>query len=113
MRVAVVHAFGVQQRAVLAQRVGDAAAGVVDVLPRKQRRGRQVPAVAVDRAVQRQVVRNPHRKIFMTVPGRGMHGAGARLGGHVLAEHHRHDAVEERMPEFQPLERCAGRRTHH
>ena len=55
----------------------------------------------------------PIRKVFVTVPRRGVHGARPRLGGDVLAEHDGHDAVVEGMPELQSLEGGPAGRTHH
>ena len=46
-------------------------------------------------------------EVFLAVARRGVHGAGAAFEGHVLAEDHGHDAIVERMPQAQVLERCA------
>ena len=107
------HPFAVQEGTALAQRIDDFSPGLIDVLAREQRRALEVPAVTVHRTVQGQIVFHAHREVFVAMPGSGVHGAGAGVGGDVISQHHGYDAVVQRMPEIQPLECCPGRGTHH
>ncbi len=74
------------------------------MLSGKQFGVRKKPAIAADRIVDRQAVTASDDIVFLAMPGRGMHGAGARLRGDVLAEDDRHLALVERMREFQPFQ---------
>ena len=93
-------------------------AGQLDAPCRRCRR--QVDAASVDRVQLRggiaadQAVLLRYREVFLAVAGRGMHGAGAVLGRHVVAEQDRDVAlVVERMREQHALQRVAGGAAEH
>ena len=67
-----------------------------------------VAALAVDRALDRQVVLDAHVEVVVAMSGRRMDRAGAGIGRHVLAEHDRHRPRVERVVQMKPLEPAAG-----
>ena len=63
--------------------------------------------VRADRIVDRQAIALADREILLAVRRRGVHGTGAGLERHVIAEDHWHVLREPRMLELQPLEQLA------
>ncbi len=102
----------VQQRTPLAEHLDHARVGVPHLLARKQRRGRQKPAVVADRVIDREPVALAHDEVFLAVARRGVHGARAALERDVLAQYHRDFALVERMAQLQALE-CGTIRARH
>src|SRR5262252_4179742 len=65
--------------------------------------GKKAPVVT-HRVQHLESIPLPDDEILLPVPGGGMHGTGARIERHVLAEHDGHEALLERMLELQPIE---------
>ena len=87
--------------------------GLVHLEARDERRALAEAAVAHHRVVHRQAVFLADDEVFLAMRGRGVHGAGARLERHVIADDHRHVFRQERMLELQVLERVARELRQH
>ena len=87
--------------------------GVVHLDARDEGRALAEAAVAHHRVVHRQAVLRADDEVFLAMRGRGVHGAGAGLERHVIADDHRHVLLEERMLELQVLELLAGELRQH
>ena len=70
----------------------------------------EVFAVVADRAVDLEAVLESGLVILRAVTRRGVHGAGAAVGGDVVSQHDGRGAVDERMAGLQLLEFGAGDR---
>ena len=87
MRIAVRELVRVEQRADCAQFLDDRIVGLEDVLPRPFAAIGGELARRVDRRKRLQPVLRADHEIFVAVPGRGMHEAGAGVRGDVIAVH--------------------------
>jgi hypothetical protein len=65
-------------------------------------------AGVVHRLVERQLVFHADLEVLDAVRGRRVHDPRAGLRRHVLGEHHRDFAIEERMAEHEAFERDSG-----
>ena len=104
MRIGVMIGLVLQQAAILVQHLDDMRIGVEHLLARKQRRRRQESAVAAHRIFDFQAVAAAHDVVIQAMPGRGMHRARAGVESHMIAQHHRHLPIIERMLQQQVLE---------
>ena len=96
-----------QEPAALRERIDDHRVGRIHLEAGHERDvGQEAPVIA-DRVGHRQAVALPDGEILVTVPGGGVDRAGARIERHMLAEHHRHLPVLERVLQLQSLERAA------
>ena len=75
-----------------------------DLLARKERRRGKETAVVADGVVDRETVAAADDEVVLAVRGRGVNCAGAAVERDVLAEHDRHRALLERVPEFQSFQ---------
>src|SRR6185436_10399117 len=107
MRVAVVIRLEMDQPSPLAQRLDDLRVRIEHREAFEQRRARDEAAVVADRVVDRQAVAPAHLVIIRAVAGRRVHGPGAGVERHVIAEDHGYFALVERVLEPQPLERLS------
>ncbi len=95
------------------RRLDDLRVCVADGQALEERRAGDEAPVVPDRVVDRQAVAPAHLVVVGAVAGRRVHGAGAGIERHVLAENHRHLALVERVLEAQALERLALRLAEH
>ena len=107
MRVAVVIRLEMDQPPALAQRLDDLRVRIEHREAFEQRRARDEAAIVADRVVDRQAIAPAHLVIVRAVAGRRVHGAGAGIERHVIAEDHGHFALVERVLEPQALERLS------
>ena len=63
-----------------------------------------VEVIRVGSAAEMQAVALPDLEIFLAMPRRGVHGARARIDGHVIAQDHRHLSLEEGVLQALPFE---------
>ena len=98
MRIAVREFLRMQQRADGAQFLDDRIIRLEDVQPFPLATVAREYSAAVDRRERRQSVLLADNEILVAVSGRGMHEAGAGVGGDVLGVHQLHVARQKRMP---------------
>ncbi len=79
------------------ERLDHAVVRLEHVLTFKQRRALDIFSVATDRVIHLEVITLPDHIVILTVTGCGMHGAGTRFQGDVLAADDRHFAIVEGM----------------
>ena len=90
-----------EQRAVVLQDFQNGVIRLVDVQTGEQLGVGQEHAVAADRVVHFQTIAAAHHIVVLTVTGRGVHGAGAGIGGDVFAQNNRRLLVIKRMLQQQ------------
>ena len=114
MRIAVREILRVQQRADGAQFFDDRIVRLEDVLPFPLAAVAREHSAAVDRSERLDSVLLADDEILVAVAGRGMHEAGAGVGGDVIGVHQLDVARQKRMPENVPtierLDRLATER---
>ena len=108
MRIAVPHRRVMQQAAAGLQRLDDQLAGVIQLHAAHQRHVGLESPIAQHRVHHRQAVATSDDVVVLAMRGRRVHGAGAGLECHVIAEDHRHQPILERMPQLQAFERLAA-----
>ena len=113
IRVAVPDLLGVDEATGVAQCLDDLRVRVPDRQALEQRRAGDETPVVAHRVVDRQVVAAAHLVVVGAVAGRRVHGTGARIERHVVAEDDRHLALVERVLEAQSLERPACHLAEH
>ena len=98
-----------QQPAAALQRLDDELAGLVELHAADQRHvGLEAP-IAQHRVDHRQAVAAADDVVVLAMRRRGVHGAGAGLERHVIAEDHRHLPILERMLQLQSFEQLGLR----
>ena len=95
MGVAVFIGLVVQQHAALTQQRNNSVIGLQHMLATKELGIFQVHAIAAHRVVDFNAVLLTDHKVILTVGGGRVHSAGTSLGGDMIAQNHRHTALQE------------------
>ena len=104
VRIAVRDFFRRQQHAAIAEQIDDGRVCFPDVLAAEDFRVWQIDTVRSNWIENLQSVALADDKIICTVTRRGMYGASAFFGGHVIPENDRNKAIVERMTQFLVFE---------